>query len=135
MSGGNSGMKINLEMSIGAYAIAKKIYAGSLTRSEGKFEIAKNTGMSVGSAQAFITIFLAMMKGEEYKRAFNNPTNMFLLESIKKDFGDEAFKNALGAAQQHIDYYATLNKGNLVGLQDIVTEMTSQLQEKAQSSI
>lgn len=116
-------MKITMQMSTGAYDIAKKVYFGKLTRNEGKIEINEITGMSEGSAQAFITIFLAMMNGGEYKRAFNNATNKFLLESIKKDFGNEHFKKALIAVQSHIKYYSTLGKGNLTGLQDIVNKM------------
>ena len=60
-----------MNMSKGAYEVAKKVYSGQLTRSEGKVEINTGTGMNEGSAQAFITIFLAMMHGEKYKRAFN----------------------------------------------------------------
>ncbi|GAE37599.1 hypothetical protein [Halalkalibacter akibai] len=116
-------MKITLEMSKGAYEIAKKVYYEKLTRSEGKVEINRVTGMSEGSAQAFITIFLAMMKGEGYKRSFNNETNKFLLESIRNDFGETTYKKALTAVQKHIDYYSTLNKGNLTGLQAIVNQM------------
>ncbi len=58
--------------------------------------------MSEGSAQAFITIFIAMMNGEEYKRAFNNETNRFLLTSIRKDYGENTFRKALIAVQKHI---------------------------------
>lgn len=116
-------MKITIEMSKGAYEIAKRVYTGQLTRTEGKTEINKVTGMSEGSAQAFITIFLAMMNGEVYKRAFNNDTNKFLLESILKDFGHDSYKAALSAVQKHIDYYSTLGKGNLSGLQKIVNEL------------
>lgn len=116
-------MKITMEMSKGAYEIAKKVYSGQMTRSEGKIIINRDTGMSEGSAQAFITIFLAMMNGEEYKRAFNNDTNKFLLESIRQDFGEGAFKNALDAVQKHINYYSTLGKGNLSGLQKIINQM------------
>ena len=122
-------MIITLDMSRGAYDIARMVYAGNLTRSEGKSKIAEMTGMNEGSAQDFITIFLAMLNGQEYKRAFNNETNRFLFESIKRDYGNSFLKNALKAAQQHIDYYSTLNKGNLTGLQDIVNEMTGQLHE------
>ena len=117
-------MKITLEMSKGAYSVAKKIYAGKLSRNAGKQEIAKTTGMNETSAQAFITIFLGMMEGKTYKRAFNNETNRFLLESIKVDYGDQYFIRALSAAQKHIDYYSTLGKGNLTGLQDIVGELS-----------
>lgn len=116
-------LKITIEMSKGAYEIAKKVYSGQITRTEGKIEINRITGMSEGSAQAFITIFLAMLNGEEYKRAFNNETNKFLLESIKQDFGQQSYKNAVNAVQKHIKYYSTLGKGNLAGLQKIVNEM------------
>ncbi len=116
-------MKITMKMSKGAYEIAKKVYSGQMTRNEGKIEINRVTGMNEGSAQAFISIFLAMMNGEEYKRAFNNDTNKFLLESIRQDFGEASHNNALNAVQKHIDYYSTLGKGNLSGLQKIVNQM------------
>lgn len=116
-------MKITMEMSNGAYELAKIVYAEQLTRNEGKERIAKETGMNEGSAQAFITIFLAMMDGVVYKRAFNNETNKFLLESIRKDYGEAAWHNALNAAEKHIKYYSTLGKGNLIGLQTIVDNM------------
>lgn len=120
-------LKITMEMSKGAYEIAKKVYSEQLTRNEGKIEINRATGMSEGSAQAFITIFLAMMNGEEYKRAFNNATNKFLFESIRQDYGQNSLEIALNAAQKHIDYYSTLGKGNLTGLQKIVNEMRNSI--------
>lgn len=116
-------MKITMKMSNGAYEVAKKVYSGQLTRKEGKIEINKSTGMNEGSAQVFITIFLAMMNGDGYKRAFNNDTNKFLLESIKKDYGEDSFKNALNAVKKHIEYYSTLGKGNLKGLQVIINQI------------
>ena len=109
-------------MSKGAYEIAKKVYFGHISISDAKFEINKITGMNVGSAHAFLTIFLAMMNGAVYKRAFNNATNKYLLESIERDFGEEYFIKALNAVQQHINYYSTLGKGNLTGLQQIVDQ-------------
>ncbi|WP_219836140.1 hypothetical protein [Paenibacillus sp. R14(2021)] len=120
-------MKITIEMSKGAYPIAKKVYAGQLSRFDGKVEINKSTGMNEGSAQAFLVIFLAMMNGETYKRAFNNETNDFLLESIKQDFGLYYYNNALNAVQKHINYYSTLGKGNLTGLQRIVDRKVIEL--------
>lgn len=116
-------LKITMEMSQGAYKIAKKVLSGQLTRNEGKSEINRVTGMNEGSAQDFITIFLAMMRGEVYKRAFNNDTNKYLFESIKQDYGSHSFELALNAAQKHVDYYATLKKGRLSGLQEIINEM------------
>lgn len=120
-------MKITMEMSKGAYEIAKKVYSKHISFSDAKFEINKVTGMSVGSAHAFLTIFLAMMNGEVYKRAFNNAANKYILESIERDFGVEYLIKALNAAQQHIDYYSTLGKGNLTGLQEIVDQLRGKI--------
>lgn len=80
-----------MEMSKGAYKVAKKVYSKEMSRSEGKIEIHRITGMAEGSAQAFITIFLAMMNGEEYKRAFNNDTNKFL-KVLNKILGKNPIK-------------------------------------------
>ncbi|OEH86081.1 hypothetical protein BHU72_14225 [Desulfuribacillus stibiiarsenatis] len=120
-------MKITIEMSEGAYEIAKKVFSGVYSRVEGKILIAQRTGMNEGSAQDFITIFLAMMDGKVYKRAFNNATNKYLLESIRRDYGNEVWLKALSAAEKHINYYSTLGKGNLTGYQQIVDEMKNQL--------
>ncbi|RAV02723.1 hypothetical protein [Paenibacillus sp. YN15] len=120
-------MKITMEMSKGAYEVAKMVYRGQITRTKGKFKINELTGMKEGSAQAFITIFLAMMDGSVYKRAFNNETNQFLFECIRQDFGEDYFRKSLLASQKHIDYYSTLGKGNLTGLQQIVHRMQKQL--------
>lgn len=114
--------RITMEMSQGAYEIAKKVYLSQITRSEGKLEINRVTGMNEGSANALITILLAMINREVYKRAFNKETNKFLLKSIRQDFGENAYNNALNAVQKHIDYYSTLGKGNLTGLQQIINQ-------------
>ncbi|WHY20114.1 hypothetical protein QNH28_03575 [Paenibacillus sp. G2S3] len=63
------------------------------------------------------------MSAKVYKRAFNNATSKFFLESIRQQFGDESYRNALKAVQQHIDYYSTLGKVKLTGLQRIVDQM------------
>jgi 5-methylcytosine-specific restriction protein A len=118
-------MKITLSMSKAAYPIAQKVHLGNLSRTQGVVKISEQTGMAEGSAGAFITIFLAMLSGETYKRAFNNDTNRFLLERIRIDYGEEAFRKALKAVQGHINYYGTLGKGELTGLQSIVDELKS----------
>lgn len=117
-------IKITMDMSKKAYEIAKQVYSGRLTRTDGKVKIARESGMNEGSAQDFITIFLAMMEGQVYKRAFNNDTNRFLFESIRKDYGETYFRKALSAAKKHTQYYSTLGKGNLRGLEEIIEELS-----------
>ncbi|WP_392455310.1 hypothetical protein ACF3OH_00465 [Chryseomicrobium aureum] len=116
-------MEITMDMTRGSYRILKSVYEGRMSRTQGKEEIHKTTGMNASSASAIITIFLAMMEGEVYKRAFNNASNLYLLENIRNDYGEEAFNKALSAAQQHINYYSTLGKGNLRGYQKIIDDL------------
>lgn len=119
-------MSITIEMSKEAYQVAKRVFSGQLSRSEAIIEINRTTGMSKGSVHCFITIFLAMMDGEEYKRAFNNATNKLLIENIRRDYGEVFYKNAINAAQKHVDYYSTLGKGQLRGLQQILDQMKNE---------
>lgn len=120
-------MKITMEMTKVAYEIAKKINTGKLSRTEAKYEINKQTGMNTVSANAFITVFLGMMEGKVYKRAFNNETNKFLIESIRKDFGEDAFIKALNAAEEHTKYYLSVKGDSLTGLEQIIKQYKNKL--------
>lgn len=112
--------KITNEMVEIAYNYAKKVYSGELTRNEGKIKIAKVSGMNVGSAQDYITDFLAMMEGKEYHRTMSNYGTAYFIENIKKDFGDKTFQLALEATEKHIKYYNSLGYGQLKTKEDIV---------------
>jgi len=105
-----------------AYYIAKKVHNCSLTRSEGKVEISKETGMKIGSANDYITVFLEMMAGKEYHRTINNYATRYYLENIRDDFGNEALNKAVFATDRHTKYYGTLGKGNLTGIERMVKE-------------
>ena len=118
---GGSGMtKITKEMTGIAYDYAKEVYSGELTRNEGKLEIAKVTGMNAGSAQDYITDFLAMMEGKEYHRTMSNYGTTYFIENIRKDFGEKAFQLALEATEKHIKYYNSLGYGQLKIKEEIV---------------
>ena len=86
--------EITLEMIEGAYPIAKKVYSGSLTTTEGKIKIAEETGMAENSAMFYIDIFLKMLAGEVYKVSFNQMGIEYLLENIKKDYGNDSYQKA-----------------------------------------
>lgn len=120
--GGSRMTKITNEMVATAYEYAKKVYSGELTRNEGKYEIAKVSGMNVGSAQDFITDYLAMREGKEYHRTMSNYGTTYFIENIKKDFGNEAFNLALEATEKHIKYYNSLGYGQLKAKEEIVKE-------------
>lgn len=113
-------IKITKEMIGIAYNYAKKVCSGELTRSEGKFEIAKVIGMNVASAQDYITDFLAMMEGKVYHRTMSTNGTRYFIENIRKDFGEKAFQLALEATEKHIKYYNSLGNGQLKAKEEIV---------------
>ncbi|NLN49645.1 MAG: DUF4268 domain-containing protein [Clostridiales bacterium] len=114
------------EMTAVAYEVSKKVFEGSVGRSEGKDEIVRRTGMNVGSAGDYITNFLAMMNGEKYTRTLNEYSTRYFLEHIQEDYGVPALQKAVAACSKHAVYYATLGHGRLAYVERIVEEFTFQ---------
>lgn len=112
------------EMTAVAYEVAKKVFAGSLGRTEGKDEIARQTGMNAGSAGDYVTDFLAMMNGEKYTRTLNEYSTRYFLEHIREDYGESALQKALVACKQHAEYYAGLGHGRLSYVDRIISVYT-----------
>ena len=115
-------MKITRDMVEQAYNYGKKVYSGEIGWNQAKDEINSSSGMETGSAQAYITVLLAMMNGEEYRRTINTYATEYYLENIKKDYGLEALKKAVTAVDLHTKYYKTLGKGSLASIENIVRE-------------
>lgn len=107
-----------------AYRIAKQVYDGIIGRSEGKDEIARQTGMNPGSAGDYISAFLAMMDGVEYKRTINELATKYFVNQIRADYGEPAFRKAIEACEKHAKYYAALGRGRLAYVERIVSEST-----------
>lgn len=99
--------KITSDMAICAYKIANDVFNNKLTRTEGKTEIARLSGMGVGSAGDYITVFLSMMDGQCYKRTINLFATEYYLEHIGIDYGIEAQQRAAKAVSEHVQYYKT----------------------------
>lgn len=114
--------KITNEMVKCSYEIAKEVHSGNLSRSEGKAEISSRTGMGVGSANDYFTVFLAMLRGDEYHRTINTFATEYYLENILNDFGQESLTKALSAVKRHVKYYATLGHGNLVSIEEVASK-------------
>ena len=98
-------VEIAHEMIEVAYEIAKKVFNGTLTRTEGKRRVHEQCGMREGSAQDYITDFLAMMKGVVYRRTLSSEATEYFLRSIQKDYGTEKFKLAADSTRKHLEYY------------------------------
>ena len=103
-----------------AYNNGKKVYSGKIGWNEAKYAINTASGMDIGSAQAYINVFIAMINGEEYRRTINTFATGYYLANIKSDFGIEVLKKAVTAVDLHTKYYKTLGKGSLVSIENIV---------------
>ena len=110
------------EMTAVAYESSKKVFEGTLGRTEGKDEIVRRTGMNAGSAGDYITDFLAMMSGEKYTRTLNEYSTRYFLERIREDYGESIFRKAIDACRKHAAYYATLGHGRLAYVEPIIEE-------------
>lgn len=100
---------ITMPMIETAYEIAKKVYFGNTTRTEGKVKINQLSGMGEGSAQDYITDFLAMMSGDTYTRTMSAQGTEYFLRNIYNDFGVDKFKMAVSATKKHLAYYETVS--------------------------
>ena len=105
-----------------AYSIAKQVHNGTMGRSEGKDEIARRTNMNPGSASDYISAFLAMMDGVEYKRTLNELSTKYFVNQIRTDYGEAAYRTAINACAKHAKYYAALGRGRLAYVERIVAE-------------
>jgi hypothetical protein len=110
------------EMTAVAYEVSKKVFEGSVGRTEGKDEIVRRTGMNAGSSGDYITDFLAMMNGEKYSRTLNEYSTRYFLERIREDYGEPALQKAVAACIKHAAYYATLGHGSLAYVERLVEE-------------
>lgn len=114
--------KITMEMTQIAYDMAKQVYSKSVSLTEGRELLVKETGMNSASAGDYINNFLAMMSGKCYCRTMNSQTTRYYLERISEDYGKDALNNALTACEEHTKYYATLGYGQLKKIEQIIVE-------------
>ncbi len=118
---------LTTDMTANAYEVAKKVYKGAISRSEGVEEIVRMSGMNAGSAGDYIQGFLAMISGERYTRTFNEDATKYYLDHIRKDYGEDALKKAINSCRLHAEYYATLGHGRLIYVERIVEQYSKLL--------
>ena len=93
-----------------AYELAKAFYLEQVTQAEAVAEL-QTIGMNPSSAKDYIRNLRQMLRGEEFQRTLNLPATDFYLHSIRRDFGEAAYANALQSLEHHLDYYEGLTTG------------------------
>jgi hypothetical protein len=95
-----------------AYATAKRVHSGALSRAAGIEDLHHRFSVNRSSAADMIDNVSHMIRGERYERTNNRFATDYFLRMIHSDFGLNALRNAIAAVAQHLDYYKALPKGS-----------------------
>jgi 5-methylcytosine-specific restriction enzyme A len=114
-------MKITTEMTEAAYAASADVYHGRISKNQALNHLETNYSMNSGSASDYIVNFKKMMDGEKYTRTNNAEATEYFLTHILNDYGVGKLGNAIKAANEHVDYYEGLGRGNLNGIRSIIS--------------
>jgi multimeric flavodoxin WrbA len=127
-------MKITDNMIATAYKYAKLLYEDHIGWIDAKERIGKESGMNEGSALDYLYIFQNMMNGNVFKRAMSIESHRFFLDNIRKDYGEPHFQNALQAVEEHAKYYASLGRGHLLGVENLINEYKQYTKQEPKTS-
>ena len=114
-------MKITTEMTQAAYQAAKDVYHDRISRNDALDSLEINHGMNKGSASDYVVNFKKMMNGDKYTRTNNAETTDYFFTQILSDYGFVKLGNAIKAANEHVDYYEGLGRGNLNRIRTIIS--------------
>lgn len=117
-------MKVPTESIHYAYEIAKCFCAGRLSFTEAYSKIADETGMATNSARDYVNNLRYMLEGKCYTRTLNTYATKYYLTQICKDYGEQAFRAAISATQQHVAYYNNLGYGQRRSIENLLKELT-----------
>lgn len=112
-------MKITEEQIKAGYRVAKRVYAGEITRAAGTRELVRDYGLNHSSAADTISNVGYLLRGVRYARTNNKFATDYFLQMIHRDFGLESLDKAVGAVEKHVAYYESLRPGSTKAIQAI----------------
>jgi 5-methylcytosine-specific restriction protein A len=93
-----------------AYIMAKQVYNNEINKSHAIESLHKEYDLNKNSARIYIDNFRHLVEGEGYKRSMKIVDTQYFLEQILKNCGEDVFKKALYAIEQHIEYLKSKNR-------------------------
>ncbi|MDB6108290.1 MAG: endonuclease [Pedosphaera sp.] len=90
-----------------AYRYGQEVHKRTLSLAEARRHLEK-IGLNRNSAADLINNLGHMLGGNRYKRTLSPAATDSFLTGIKRDYGEQALKNAVSAYKQHLEYYQTL---------------------------
>lgn len=118
-------MRITEEHSQRAYAEAKEFYLGHKKFGDAVDVLVQECGMNQASARDYVNNFKLFMAGRVYHRTLSAYATRYYLDSILRDFGENALEKALEAVSQHVDYYENLTGAPQSKIRAAVQELSS----------
>lgn len=113
-------MKITVEGTKQIYSLAQKVYHKESSIKQAIRIVASNELMAESSAKIYINIFKDLMVGVAHKRAMNEFSTLYFLESIYADYGRKQFVKAIHSTTGHVDYYNSLGKGRRASISNVI---------------
>lgn len=113
-------MKITKEMTEAAYGFSADVYHKIISRKQALDQLETTFGMNRGTASDYIVNFKKMMEGEKYVRTNNAEATEYFFSQILLNYGAEKLSNAIKAANEHVDYYESLDRGKLNEIRTIL---------------
>lgn len=114
-------MKITKRMTEAAYGLSADVYHKRISRKFALDQLENTFGMTRGTAADYLVNFKKMVEGEKYVRTNNAEATEYFFTKILQDYGEEKLSNAIKAASEHVDYYESLDRGNLNGIRAIIS--------------
>lgn len=115
-------MKITDDQVRAAEEIASDVYDKQLTATEGSKLLAEVHGININSARDFINDYRYMMQGRVFQRAMSAPAIDYFLSQILEKRGSESHSIAMGAVDQHINYYEQLSNVTLHRMRAVLSK-------------
>jgi hypothetical protein len=106
--------RITIDMIEQVYLYAQRIYGGEITHEDAVTDLCREHQWNETSADYYITAYLQMRNGEEFKRTINAEATEYFLQHIYNEEGYDALQTALRAVDAHLAY-----QGNIQTLDNI----------------
>lgn len=116
---------ITQQQIIAAYALARKVFDGTLKGSDAVRVLEKQHGMNRSSAMGYINVFRHLRASDLYTRTINTDATAYYLQNILRDDGPDAAELARSALEKHIAYYEGLGGSGMPALKAISSEIAS----------
>jgi len=120
-------MEISDAQFVQAYAIAKKVYDGQLSISQGIEVLHLEHGLNEASAGDFINDYKYLRRGQVFHRTMSASAMRYFIDQILAELGSTGLSNALASLRSHIQYYEGHTKTTMHRMRSVLKDFELRL--------